>query len=427
MELVSDVGEGEQEIFEVALKNRGHFDAVKKEALLAGKLFSLASIRNLSLKMEENFDKQNTQEEIIGLNLIAAQTEAYLNNAKLYSLLKQWKAAHKSTHKRLLAINVLTEILGQQRSVGSLLSTALQKIIEITNYEIGGVYLLNDKKGNLTLEAAYGLTQDFFDAIETVAVGDKIVGKVAVEGKAVVIDEQKYLNSSNSTIYTKEGLTCGAYIPLFVKKKVIGVIVVGSRVRSEFTPEDVRTLESLSNYFALALQRLKMMERLTQLATIDALTGLYNRRAFFEELETSIARINRHGGKIAILMIDIDFFKQYNDTNGHLEGDKMLKKVAKIIQNNIRAGDIAARYGGEEFVILAHESDMQEAVFLAERLRMAVFKKYYKQKVSFSIGISSYPIHGKDADTLLKRADEALYEAKRNGRNCVKVFQNIDK
>jgi diguanylate cyclase (GGDEF)-like protein len=289
---------------------------------------------------------------------------------------------------------------------------------------MGGVYLLNDKKNILTLEAAFGLSQEFFDAIETVAVGDKIVGKVAVEGKTIVINELDSQNSFKGNLYIKEGITCAAYIPLLAKKKVIGVIVVGTRTHNNLTQEEVNILESLSNYFALALQRLKMMERLAQLATIDALTGLYNRRAFFEEMETYIARINRHGGKVAILMIDIDFFKQYNDTNGHLQGDKMLKKVAQIIQKSIRAGDIAARYGGEEFVILAHAADKQEAVILAERLRESVYKKHHKEKVSFSIGISSYPIHGKDADTLLKRADEALFEAKRSGRNCVKVFQN---
>ena len=122
-------------------------------------------------------------------------------------------------------------------------------------------------------------------------------------------------------------------------------------------------------------------------------------------------------------MLDIDFFKKYNDTYGHLAGDQIIKRLGKIIAKTVRIGDIAARYGGEEFVVLAYDADSENAYYLAERIRKQVQEKLQKDGITISIGVASYPKHGLDIETIIKKADEALYIAKRSGRNQVQICE----
>jgi two-component system, cell cycle response regulator len=167
-------------------------------------------------------------------------------------------------------------------------------------------------------------------------------------------------------------------------------------------------------------------ERLKELAITDGLTGIYNHRYFKQFLAKEIIRANRHNAKVSLAMLDIDNFKDYNDSHGHLAGDKILRQVAKLMVKNIRSIDVAARYGGEEFVVILPQTDAQAAKVVAEKLRLLIensqFEKEETQpgsKITISIGIATFPENSKELEGLINSADQRLYVAKAQGRNKV--------
>jgi diguanylate cyclase (GGDEF)-like protein len=164
----------------------------------------------------------------------------------------------------------------------------------------------------------------------------------------------------------------------------------------------------------------KQNEDLERLSTSDALTGLYNRRYLTQRLSEELVRSYRHKGSFSVLMADVDEFKKYNDAFGHPAGDEVLKKVATILLSSTRSVDCTARYGGEEFAVLLTGTDGEVAKDVAERIRVRVEEQEFPgRKITLSIGIAEFPDNGQTADDVISSADEALYAAKRGGRNRV--------
>jgi len=160
-----------------------------------------------------------------------------------------------------------------------------------------------------------------------------------------------------------------------------------------------------------------------QLAILDGLTEMFNKRYFEEILEKEITRAKRYRLQMCLLMIDLDDFKVVNDTLGHLQGDKVLQKLGFLLTNSIRRADVAARYGGDEFVIIATQSAKEDAYELGKRLRRLIEQNNFfegsTRKITASIGISNYPADSEDKTILVEVADKMLYEAKRLGKNRV--------
>ncbi len=161
-------------------------------------------------------------------------------------------------------------------------------------------------------------------------------------------------------------------------------------------------------------------ETLKNIAYTDLLTNLKTRRYFFEMVRKEVSRINRYNHKLSLLLIDVDHFKQINDNYGHLTGDAVLKKIGALLQSNIRKADSAIRWGGEEFVLFLPEIGLENACFLADRLREMIYTCDFEidRNVSVSIGVSEYGAE-ETVDSWIMKADRALYRAKRNGRNRV--------
>ncbi len=170
-------------------------------------------------------------------------------------------------------------------------------------------------------------------------------------------------------------------------------------------------------------------KRLEELSNTDDLTKMYNRRYFMELLELEFQRAHRYQSKLSFVMIDIDHFKEFNDNFGHLQGDRILFEVAQILKENLRVHDIMGRYGGEEFGLMMPETDLDGAMIVAERYRRRVeefvlFENDHQLKITISLGIARYP-HAqiKTVDDLIRLADNALYDAKKHGRNRVEINQ----
>jgi len=186
-------------------------------------------------------------------------------------------------------------------------------------------------------------------------------------------------------------------------------------------------MKSLAPQLSSAMINIQLKDSLRNQAIRDPLTDLYNRRFMLESFEQALNRAERHNSNLAVLMIDLDHFKNFNDNYGHEAGDKVLMMVAEQFKMNLRLEDIACRFGGEEFCILCPDTGLRDAHILAEKLRKCVSRQQivYQgkqlEKVTLSIGISIYPNHGHSSNDLLQQADKALYHAKDQGRNCTLV------
>lgn len=169
-------------------------------------------------------------------------------------------------------------------------------------------------------------------------------------------------------------------------------------------------------------ERYKLLKELEKLAITDALTELYNSRHFFSQIKTEINRYNRYSRPLSLLILDIDFFKAYNDTWGHLEGDKVLMRIGKVINSCMRSMDTAYRYGGEEFAILLPETGLQKACMVGARIKDNICSQIFepepgtKRSITVSIGATEL-VKGEDFRSFISRTDKALYRSKETGRN----------
>jgi diguanylate cyclase (GGDEF)-like protein len=204
--------------------------------------------------------------------------------------------------------------------------------------------------------------------------------------------------------------------------------------------DDLAKFEVLSAYLALQVKKVQLYETVKELSIRDGLTGLFVRRHFLERFQEELKRCIRFNLPLAVLMLDIDHFKRYNDDYGHLSGDGTLKQVAAILKQSLRKVDIVARYGGEEFVMVIPETRREGAFEVAERIRSTIARHNFKifnteTRVTVSIGLALYPVDLSDgsqaefhkglADELINSADKALYKAKEDGRNRVILFNDL--
>jgi diguanylate cyclase (GGDEF)-like protein len=198
------------------------------------------------------------------------------------------------------------------------------------------------------------------------------------------------------------------------------------------TGRDVGLRVALLDYFVNVNHELKnpmvielaIYERTERSAVTDGLTGLFNHAHFTRALKREVQRAKRHNGKLALLMFDIDDFKKLNDTQGHLEGDRVLVKVAALIQEGMRDIDIASRYGGEEFAAILPDTAAAGGLLVAERIRGRIddqFRRSRGGRVTVSGGLATFPEDATDAETLIRRADEGLYRSKAAGKNQITV------
>lgn len=217
----------------------------------------------------------------------------------------------------------------------------------------------------------------------------------------------------------------GAF-PLVSEGNITGCIVAHSTI-DKLTEEEIGYICELTKQSSVTIERANTYSEILQNATMDALTGLNNRRQFEVRLGEQFAIANRQNTPLCAIMIDIDFFKKFNDTYGHAVGDMVLKTTANVIKNELREYDIPSRYGGEEFCILLPHTNIEEAQIVAERLRSAVentkveISENVSVNMTISVGLAELDI--KDmAEDLYMKADSALYKAKEGGRNRVVVY-----
>ena len=342
---------------------------------------------------------------------IGEQAAIAIRNAQLYRR-ESWR------NERLVRVLEISRIVGT--------SLDPTEVVDVVRERLGGVFGDRPTQVAVTLHGGDGVAPSADDA-------DGLIESGGADDRRLVV-------------------------PLHTKGGADGAIVVTSTVGAPFDRDETELVQIIANQVAAAMENARLYDKLEEQATTDGLTGLYNHRFFYDRLNAEVARARRYSLQLSVLMLDLDDFKRFNDTFGHQAGDRALAEVGRLLRRQLRSGvDIACRYGGEEFaVILPHTpalgaetvgrrltesviaavgltGDAPSAKLAGERLRHAIEAASFPGReseevthVTVSIGVASYPEHADDVTTLVGSADNALYVAKRRGKNRVEVFGQRD-
>jgi diguanylate cyclase (GGDEF)-like protein len=348
------------------------------------------------------------------LTLFSTQASMALQNSHLYSL-------ERRRASQLQAINAIA----QQMTAVLDLKELLNKVCLLVQdaFQAAHVSVLLKEEDELVLHAHYG------NLTPRVPEGGRVPANTALWGRSLraaktLIENDSKNDSRIDPEYIDFYLETGSRmcIPLVSFGQPLGVLVLDNAEANTFNVHDMQPLESVADICATAIQNAHYVERVKQLAYLDGLTGIFNRRFFELRMAEELDRARRFGAGMAVIMVDIDHFKRLNDEFGHLLGDEVLRQISSIFHQQLRKIDVVCRYGGEEFAILLSQTDPQHALMVAEKLRAVVEGWQFPgvpRSVTISAGTANYPDHGTTRDELVKAADAGLYSAKQAGRNQV--------
>ena len=346
-------------------------------------------------------------------------------------LLKQEAHGNQSV---LSVVTDFSQAIGAQLESAGLYRAILMKTAELAGAEQASLMIFDEASQELSIKCVKGLNEKIVQNLR-VKPGQGIAGLVFETGRSLLVknvDQDPRFTERQRARYKTKSLIC---VPLRIDQRKIGVINLTDKTGDGFDENDLKLVESVASHASVALDRTdyyKMSEDLRKISITDSLTDLYNRRFFQDRINEEIERSRRHGLPVSLIMLDIDNFKQYNDTYGHLAGDEALRLTAATVKSSVRNIDRVARYGGEEFAVILPMTEIAAARDIAERIRSGVAGRYFPDdalratvKLTASLGIASFPQHADNLFDLVGNADKALYIAKLNGKNRVAVFDKL--
>ena len=330
----------------------------------------------------------------------------------------------------------LSKRISSSLKLEEILDIAINSCKEIVDYDIAA-FIFKENQESLKVVSAQG-----FKAAELInksfQAKDSIAGWVIKYGKSLLFPDIQ-THKKNIIIFPGTSLPIRSLIclPLPIQDDVLGAFVMASNKNNFFSPYETKIFEVIATHAATAISNAKIYQQMEQMATTDGLTGLLNHKCFQERLAAELERAERYKERVSLLLVDIDHFKQVNDTYGHPAGDKILKDVSNILASSIRRGiDVAARYGGEEFALILVNTDGKGAFDTAERMRRVIEQSKFDIgstciKITSSIGIAVFPYdagyldQGGNQRLLISKADSTLYLAKKEGRNKTYLYKDV--
>ncbi len=314
--------------------------------------------------------------------------------------------------------------LNEHTKAEDILDVAAKKIYRIINK--GTEYIFFRKSNQFKLIA--GFPPNFRERIDakTIDFNSGIYEYMQTEKRAVEIDDisKEFQFKDIQAVPGSQSLIAN---PLVINDKVAGFIKLDSREVARFDYNDLRVLSIMSDLISLSLTNSMYLDEITNLATKDSLTGFQVRRAFMEKLEIMLTEAKEQDLKVSLIFMDIDHFKNFNDTYGHLAGDKILSSLGRFILDELRDLDLVGRYGGEEFAVALQHTSIESAFKIAERLRTKIENLNIEfngitHKITISQGIAEFHKDNFTLEQLIEAADKALYIAKKQGRNKTTTF-----
>jgi diguanylate cyclase (GGDEF)-like protein len=334
--------------------------------------------------------------------------------------------------KRSRHINVilrLSMMSGLQMQLDATLDLICEMCAEIVSHEKCVVCFWDQARDQMQLRSVRGFPKDI-EIPNELASGNILNLWLARYGRPMLVPRGQHPQAD--ALLDRVGAEATLAVPLFVSNRVMGSLQLFSASRDAFNQEDAQLLWVLALVAENLLTREYSSEGLVHFAFTDYLTGLRTRGYFEQQLDLEFKRAERRRQKFSLLMIDIDQFKQLNDSAGHHVGDEVLRQVASILIQDMREIDTVARYGGDEFVIILPETNQRQALFVAERLRRAVEQARFAsatpgapRELSISVGLAVYDHDGRFKRELIEYADAALYAAKKEGRNRVICYSDL--
>lgn len=329
-------------------------------------------------------------------------------------------------NKELIIINTLSGAFISSENIDLVVENLMTKVLMITDFGMGWLLIMED--GRFRLKSSKGISPVFIKDIQAGEL-DIMCEDIIRQNEPIYIVESSDIKKNDAL--RREAIAFLTAIPLIYNNSITGILFLASRgTRDRHFDFDFASLLSLvGNHMSLIIEKIKLFQETERLSITDGLTELFNTRYFYKQLDLEIARTDRYGNSFSLILLDIDNFKQLNDTYGHQAGDDILHEFAKILKTASRETDIVVRYGGEEFIIILPNTSEEDTISLAERIRSNVEKNLFLINhtvgihVTVSGGISSYPQNADNSKSLLNAADTALYSAKASGKNRILCFK----
>ncbi|MDZ7290354.1 MAG: sensor domain-containing diguanylate cyclase [candidate division KSB1 bacterium] len=329
---------------------------------------------------------------------------------------------------RFQIISTLGEPMDVERTL-AVIKKLIRNNFQVQKYSL---MLLDESRDELLLRSHFGIPRKNVQRVRYPLDGD-IGGEVIKRRRPIYVPDLQKTPSPFSAHWGNL-VKRGAFLvlPLLAESgRVVGVAHLFRRQPNSFSDKEIDLLRKLANQAGQVIDTIAVYQHTRELSFTDELTRVFNRRYFNQRIEREIQRAQRYGRALSLIMLDIDHFKIFNDTHGHLLGDAILKQVAEILDKSLRKADILARFGGEEFVILLPEIDKEHGCKVAEKLRGMIERADFPNaetqpfgRITISLGLASFPEDAQTANELLEHADQGLYRAKSHGRNQIGVYED---
>ncbi|KPJ99929.1 MAG: hypothetical protein AMK71_08910 [Nitrospira bacterium SG8_35_4] len=345
-----------------------------------------------------------------------------VNDLKIEKELADAERTIAESQKELSILYEVSKAISQTIDLDKLFTIIFDTITGIDTLTIekkGGIFFIEGDR--LRLVSHVGFPEVLVDYHKNLRIGSCLCG-LAAQNREVIISSNCTTDKRHTIAYPGMPQHGHIIIPLKARGMVKGILCL--YLPPDITVDDgtVKLLYSLGNQIGVAIDNARLYEETKKYSLRDPLTGLANRRMMHIVFDRSLNRAKRFREPFSVIMLDIDNFKEYNDTHGHSEGDRLLVELAGLIVHETREIDLVVRYGGEEFIVLLAETDLDEACEVAERMRSTIEKKC---ATTISLGVSSFHENMLTKDELIKDVDEALYRAKKRGKNRVEIKTRI--
>ncbi len=339
----------------------------------------------------------------------AGQLGVAVENARLFTE-EQRRAKH------LAFLNTISKTAISSQDAEQMMGDIVREIQKNFHYDHIGIGIMDYATKDIEIKAEAGTTSLALG--KRIPVGTGILGRVARTGGSALVQNAGQGHLSG-VLPESRAVLC---LPITYGETLLGVLNVESRDENAFAPQDVLILNTLADLLATALHNSFVFQKLQQQSITDGLTGIKTRRFFWEAVSSEWKRASRSGRPFSVVLIDLDKFKEVNDSLGHLEGDLVLARVGRLLEQKCRQSNVVARYGGDEFVILMPETGIDQAQVLAERLRLwlATDPMLEEHQITGSFGVASFPVHGFSAEDIIRVADAGMYVSKHAGGNQVR-------